>query len=528
MRTLLRVTPAHQLEARVASFAFARRRAEAIHLAAWGLAIGGAVAGVVEIVLQFFAVGVGPAVAVSLALAMAGAASVAGWLRAAPDLRIALEIDRRLDLGERVTTALEMVRTRPGHPLAEQQIVDALAHLRRAQPNAVYPLRISRPVHVLVAIGIGLMLLPLVVSLPTLPGVHSPASRVAEVAHSEATRLDTVASNLQSQKNSMDPQTRAELAAQLRRAADDLRRDSANSRQATQDLLRAEQAASTLAPQTGEDAALTLARISDALNNQAMTKPVTQALDQQNVAQAAAALNQLAANLPTMTPQQRDDLARALQAASNAARGSDTTAAQQLQQAAQAAKNGDAQGAQQAAQALQQLGAASQAQRDVAQARSELQSSEQAIAQAAQTGLPQISSASSQSGAQPGVAMDGQPLDQGSGQASGQGQSGQGNQQANQQAGGIGKGSADHLGTPQDFQDLAQREVTVPTNQQFDPTSIDASSQLQPGTGGEARVDYRDVLPQYQKQALQAIDGNAVPTGLKQVVKGYFDSLAAP
>ncbi len=524
MRAMLRAAPSRQLQAQVASFAFARRRAEAVHLASWGLAIGGLVAGLIEIGFQFFAFDVGPVVSVSLALAMAIAAAVAGWLRAAPDLRVALEIDRRLDLGERVTTALEMVRVRPGHPLAEQQIVDALAHLRRVHPSAVYPLRLSRRVHVLVAVGIGLMILPLVVSLPSLPGVHSPASRVSEVAHAEATHLDAVANNLEGQKNSLDQPTRAALAAQLRRAADDLRRDSTNSQQATQDLLRAEQAASTLAPQTGEDAALTLARISDALNNQAVTRPVTQALDQQNVAQAVAALNQLAASLPNMTPQQRNDLAQALQAASNAARGSDTSAAQQLQQAAQAAKNGDAQGVQQAAQALQQLGAASQAQRDVAQARSELQSSEQAVAQAGQTGLPQISPASSQSG----TATGGQPSDQGSGQTSGRGQSDQGNQQANQQGGGIGKGSTDHLGAPQDFQDLAQREVTVPTDQQFDATSIGASSQLQAGTSGEARVDYRNVLPQYQKQALQAIDGNAVPTGLKQVVKGYFDSLAAP
>src|SRR6185437_9188975 len=105
-----------------------------------------------------------------------------------------------------------------------------------------------------------------------------------------------------------------------------------------------DQAASSLSPRTGEPAALTLARISDALNNQAVTRPVTQALDQQNVAQATAAINQLAANVSSMTPAQRQDLANALQSASNAALSSDTNASRQLQQAAQAAQNGDAQG----------------------------------------------------------------------------------------------------------------------------------------------------------------------------------------
>lgn len=446
-----------------------------------------------------------------------------GWLRQAPELRVALDVDRQLGLGERVTTALEMAQLGSDHPLAEQQIADALAHLTAVRPRMVYPLRLSRRAQALAVAGVALAVLPWVAPWPALPGVHSPASQVAAVSQSEAARLDDVATRLQSQKDASDPTTRSELATQLHQAAADLRQDAGKGQQASQDLLRANQAASSLAPRTGEDAALTLARISDALNGQASTKPVTQALDQQNVAQAAAAMNQLAANLSSMTPSQRQDLASALQAASDAARGSDTGASQQLQQAAQAAKNGDAPGVQQAAQALQQLGAASQAQRDVAQTQSELQSSQQAIAQAAQSSLPQLSSAANPADG----AGSGQSASQGAGQPGAQGQSGQSNQQGDQQGGGIGKGSTDHLGAANDFQGLAQREVTVPTNQQFDASSVSASNQLQVGAGGQSQVDYRNVLPQYQKQALQAIEGNAVPTGLKQVVKGYFDSLAA-
>ena len=485
--------------------------------------MGGLLAGVVGIVVAFFGLNGGPALAGSLVLVAVVAAAAVGWLRQAPEPRIALEIDRRLELGERVTTALELATSRSEHPLAERQIADALGHLSAVRPGAVYRPRVPRRVQALAMVGVALAISPWVVSWPSLPGIHSPASQVAQVSQTEAARLDNVASNLDTQKNPADQPIRAELATQLRQAADDLRSDGGKSQQASQDLQRAEQATSALAPRTGEDAALTLARISDALNNQSATKPVTQALDQQNVAQAAAALSQLASSLPTMSATQRQDLANALQAASNAAQGSDTNAAQQLQQAAQAAKNGDAPGAQQAAQALQQLGADSQAQSDVAQTQSELQSSQQAVAQAAQTDQPQLSSA-----ANPAALSNGdQTTNQGAGQPGGQGQTGQGNQQGGQQGGGIGKGSADHLGAPNPFQGLAQREVTVATDQQSNSGSISASNQLQVGTGGQAQVDYRNVLPQYQKQALQAMEDNAVPSGMKQVVKGYFDSLAA-
>lgn len=542
MVTLARANPRRQLRLTVDEFVFARRRALAVQSAARGLAIGGALAGLIGAFFTYFGLGGGPALAGTALVAAVVVAGVVGWLRPVPELQVALDIDRRLALGERVTTALEMARNSTDRPLADRQMSDALAHLSAARPGLVYPIRVDRRALALAAAGLAFAVLPWIVPWPSFPGVSSPASQVTTVSQSEAARLDDAANRIQSQNTPSDQSTRAELATQLRQAAAALRQDRGNAQQASSALQRADQAVSALSPQTGEPAALTLARISDALNNQAATRPVTQALDQQNAAQAAAEINKLAANLSSMTPAQRQDLASSLQAASNAAIGSDTNAAQQLQQAAQAAKNGDSQGLQQAAQALTQLGAANQAQNDAAQARSDLQTSEQAIAQAAQSGLPQLNSATSpgnqptttqpgdqaQSNApgQDGQAQPGQGQPQGS-QAGGQTGNQSGNQPGDQPGGGIGTGTANHLGAPNDPQGLAQREVTVPTGQQFDAGSVSSSNRLQTGTGGEARVDYRNVLPQYQKQALQAIEGNAVPSGLKQVVKGYFDSLAA-
>jgi hypothetical protein len=529
MRMRSRADPRRQLRASVIEFALARRRAEAVAFGMRGLTVGALLAASAGLAAQLLGLGAGPGLAGSFILVALVAAAVVGWLQPAPDLRVALEIDRRLGLGERVTTALELAARSAISPLAEQQVADAVAHLRGFRPALVYPLQVSRRSLALAAGALVLAALPWLIPWSSVPGLRTPSSQVAQVTRAEADRLESVANQLNSAPTALDLTTRQEVADRLRQAAADLRRDSGQAARASNDLVRADQAIAALSPQTGEDASLTLARISDALNNAATTRMVSAALDQQNPAGAAAAMSRIASQLGSLTPEQRNELASALQAASNAARGSDTAAAQELQQAASAVRTGDSSGVEKAAEAIRQLGQAAQAQRDVAQARSEVQASQQAISQAAQAAAPQLSTLLSLSGPAAGSgtsSSQGQSSD--TGQAGGSGQSDQGSQQGGQQGGGIGTGSADHLGNPHDLEGLAQREVTVPTDQLPDSGTVGLSDQLQTGAGGTARVDYRAVLPTYRQQALQAIDGNMVPTDLKQVVKQYFDSLAAP
>jgi hypothetical protein len=559
--------PGRVLAARVGEFARARRRVNAARLGVVGLVVGGMLAALEGSAVQVFGVDGGVGLAIGLLVAPALVAAVLGWLQPISSLRLTLEIDRGLRLDERVTTAVELAASnRPrragrgqGHTplpaLVADQIADAAACLSGARPSAVYPLRLSRSRLALVGLALVLAVAPWFAPWPVVFGGPTPASQVSTVSQAEANRLDTVARRLDNPDNPqsvLDQTNRAQLAQQLRAAASQLRQNGANSQQSSRALLRSEQAAAATAPQTGEDAALTLARIADALSAADATRAAAGALDQQNPAQAAADLNQQAASLANLTAQQRQDLASALQAASNAARGSDTGAAQQLQQAAQAVQNGNAQGAQQAAQAVQQLGAASQAQRDAAQAQSELDASRQAIDQAAQAGQTQNGSQNGASSASAGTngqssgnqssvqqlgssaAQSGSPGDasqQGPGDQSGTGQSSgdqSGNQNGDQPGGGAGTGSANHLGqTNNDPQTLAERQVMVPTSQNAPLTSIGASNQLQAATNGQAQVDYQNVLPAYRQQALQAVENNTVPTNLRQVVKGYFDSLAA-
>ncbi len=578
----LQTDPRHRLRAHVATFVSARQMTTALRFAAAGTTVGGLVAALVALAAQIFDVALSPAVAALLVVGPALGGAVGGWLRRAPLGRVALEIDRQLGLDERVTTALELAeigltgrsvsspgrtRTRPregerttglaflrAHPstaiasarsdlaaaLAEDQIADAVARLDEARPSAVYPWQVPRGL--LVAIGVSLILAvaPWFVAIPSLLGNQFPAGRVAKVSQVEADRLEVVARRIENEASSgpegASAANRAQIAAQLRQAAAELRQSRASSQEATRDLQQAEASTEALAPATGEDASVTLARIADALNSQSLTQPTTQALDQQDPARAAANLRQLAANVAAMSADQREQLAQALQAAASAARGSETQAAQELQQAADAARRGDQAGVAQAAQALEQLSAASQNQRAVAEARSELQSSREAISRASQGGTPdrpgdvgqadgRDSSGASESSAASGAGPGDPAANQGGSSDNGP-TAAQGDQATNQNGAGVGTGEAEHQGTPHDLQSLAQREVTVPTNGNGDPVSVSASNQTQVGASGTSQVDYVNVLPQYRDQALQAIDGNVVPTGLKQVVKGYFDSLA--
>ena len=508
----------------------------------------------------------GIALALFLLVGWIAISATRAWLRPISDEKVTLEIDQQLGLAERITTAVELDRlidstmrkpspaersTRPAGSqhgstasawsgnvaLAEEQISDAVSHLASARTAEVYPLRPTRRGMVVVVLGLAVAIAPWVVAWPASLGTYLPFAQTRAVEQSEADRLEAVATQLEAQGSPSDRQLRGQIAAQLRQAAASLRQSSGNGQQASQALLQAEATTATLTPNTGEPAAVTLARIADALNANPTTQPITKALDQQNAGQAAAALNQVATRLPTLWPDQRLSVAQALQAASDAARSSDTSAANQLQQAADAAKNGDPAGMQQAAQAIDQLSQAGQAQRDVATAQSNLESSRQAMATAGQSGSPNAaSSANSANLRQPAVPSSsnapGSRADEASSQSASDAQSG-GQSSSNdpnafgdQSGPGYGTGSTGHVGDPHDLQGLAQRQITVPSTGNGDPGSVSVSNQLQTGTTGSAQVDYANVLPEYRQQAQQVVDGNVVPTGLKQVVKGYFEALA--
>ncbi|HLZ09440.1 MAG TPA: hypothetical protein VKT80_12670 [Chloroflexota bacterium] len=372
-----------RLRTELAGFVAARRRVGAIDGASRGAVVGCILAAAAGMASRFVTFDGGGALSAILLVGSTVAAAALAWLRPIDDDQVALEIDRRLDLAERVTTAVELDRlignrvdfhapsakqsrgsragggpdagrTRPSTVLSgrldliEDQIADAVANLAAARPTAVYPVRQSHRRSLALLLGFALAIAPWVVDWPALIGSRLPISRTATAQQVEADRLESIAKRLDQEGSSANPQLNTQIAAQLRQAAAALRASNGSAQQASTDLLRAEAATTSLSPTTGEPASVTLSRIADALNSNPTTQPVTRALDQQNAGQAASALTQVASSLPSMSPDQRLSVAQALHAASNAVRNSDTGAADQLQQAAVAARNGDPAGVQSA------------------------------------------------------------------------------------------------------------------------------------------------------------------------------------
>src|SRR5438874_1805085 len=109
------IDPSRRLQARVGGLVLARRRAEALRFGLRGVAIGGTIAFLVGSATRILDVDSGPIAAVLVLLGPMVAFAAVGWFRQPTMSHVALEVDRRLGLDERVTTALELTE-RARHP----------------------------------------------------------------------------------------------------------------------------------------------------------------------------------------------------------------------------------------------------------------------------------------------------------------------------------------------------------------------------------------------------------------------------
>src|SRR5207249_4739173 len=104
-------------------------------------------------------------------------------------------------------------------------------------------------------------------------------------------------------------------------------------------------------------------------------------------------------------------------------------------------------------------------------------------------------------------------------QNGGQGENGQGQGQSQNGEQGDGKGSGAGTGSQSRTTDLynpaavRSRQVQVPGGD-FDRPQITEGAPTE-GADGEARVDYRNVLPTYQERATKAMQDRYIPLGMK-------------
>lgn len=493
------------------------------------------------------------AAVVSAGVLLAALVGWLGWviLRPLPLAAVAWQVDAEARLKERLITALELLQVSNAKPsrLGQRQLSDAANAARRAAQTAAQTLPISWSRRPLAA---SLVLLLLTLALAVLPNpqraVIAERRAVRELAQQEARRVERVRRDLAAREG-LSPEARERLLAELDELAARLRENPGDRARALADIERARAALrARLDPQAGARRAA-LEQLSARLAQLSGRRP------QRNTpGQGAAALQELARQVARMTPQAREETARALRDLASRIAASDPELAQALNDLATAAAWGNqAPAVEAAARGAQALAAAEEAlnaQEALAQALSALERSRAALARGELASARQPGTGGGQGTGQGRDGGHGQRpgAGQGMGQAMGQGQGfGRG------QPGGGGGTRADRLppatrrgrfggADPSRLGPGAQvgayePRVFAPLPPLETPRDVERI-RGQPGEGGqvvqreredtgpalsgEPLVPLADVLPAYREAAARALEQEYIPAGFKEYVRDYF------
>jgi hypothetical protein len=442
------------------------------------------------------------------AVAAALVACVAAvWLwRAGGTQRAAQRFDALFNLGERVSTALELIegRIQTVDELAGRQIADAAAAVSRVRAGSHLPLRAQQRDLLIAAVLAGVLALLIALPNPQTDAIARDSAAQAALEEAAETMRD-LTQQIAADPNLSDPERQqvlealqaaidtlergnispeeafasvAEVEAALRNRANDLSASAAEQRAALESAsaaLRQMQTQAQPGAGQGDSAGEGQQRLSETLSEMLgdMAEQMQQgSLSQGQQQQAAAAMQQAAQSLQPIDPQTAQSLQNAAQAMQNAAQmpPSQTDPSQAGQQdAAQGAQ----QDAQQAAQdALQQAQNAAQNAENTAQdAQNAAEQMQQRADQAAQAS--QQVGQQQQPGRQPGQ-QQGQQASQQQGQ----------NAQQSQMSGAQNQGSQGQQGSDSPSGQSGQQ----PGSSESSPAESAQSSQGggQPGQSSES------------------------------------------
>ena len=486
--------------------------------------------------------GLGAVLGAGLAAALALA-----WPRSS--LSTAIDLDQRLGLRERLSTAVELRRRGWPGALARSQLEDTLQACARAAAEGAFLVRITRRAALMGVLLLLFALLPLWLVRPAFEAAESQAA-IDEAVEQERARVGALQVEV-SQVEPLDPDRREAVLRPLKTVEERLGQ-----------ARTIEQALATLGEGEGQLRELATGQataLADSLR--AAGERLSQGPDQDLAAlgaqlaqgefqEAAETLQQM--DLRPATAAQAEAQARQLDAAAEMLRSSAPQLADALRQAAASLRTGDPGAAQQSLnQAAGALGVASQQilQAQMAgQAAGQLAAAQARLLQAAESQAIAGDSASgrasggndggaSASGAEAGLGQAGSSSSSGQGVGGGTGR-GEGSAEIGQGAVSgsdpIAQGNAPGDGGERPYQPL-QPSARLGGDGAL-PLSLGGSGQagelilgmtdLAPGTPEEARVPYTDVYRRYEASARLAIDSLQPPPHLEALVREYFSSLA--
>lgn len=456
-------------------------------------------------------------------------AGVSVWTLARPQtlMDVARRADLELALRERLSTALELAQDgrRFDQDLAARQRADALRAAGRVRPRRDLPIRWPR--RALVGAAVALASALVLTALPNpMDAVLAERAQMAQMAREEAEKLERLADMLEGSE-ALDEAEQQALLQELRDLIAGLRANRGDREEALADLaeLRARlrerldpQAAARRLALDGLTAQLAeLARAEGRAPGSEEAMPL---------------LAELLQNVPRMGPEERERLAQALEGTAMRLNTTDAALAQALQQVAAAVRRGDEGGIR--TSALEATAALARAQRDLelqaalARVLSQVQNSEQRLAQAGQGRQPGRGAGGDQPGQSPG---------QGSGSQAGSG----GGTTANRLPPANRVGRAGDPTQPNRGYGVDSTVYAPQVELKLGPTGVSAfipgqenpggavqtreSPSLQPGLVGASLVPYQQVYRQYAAEAAQAMEREYVPLGLREYVREYFTRL---
>ncbi len=493
-------------------------------------------------------------ITIGLAITWPGLAGLAGYLWPVNRAHAIRYFDRRFNLRERISTAVEFSHLKPSveNLLSEQQ-QDALEHARKVDLGSSQPWRLPW-----LELGAALAIILLLASLTARNQPYFLAALkkqdLTKLIQEQANALEEIQANIQAADN-LSAEQRSVLDKPLEEAARRLE-TSQSLEEALGALNQAEQALRTVLPDEllNQSAGLVEAGESIASEDSSPLEAFGQQLAAGDFSEAAQALGTI--DPTAMNAEQRADLAASLPAAASALANSNPELAQDLQNAAEEIQSGNPAGAGQAlSQASQQLAghASSLASANAAnQAADQLSASQQNLALAGSA-----ASAQATSGSQTGSGQNngGQIADSGPG--SSQGSSGAGEVNGNTSGGasvaGAGQGESQGEGSgaqagsqpigtgnqtgdggereyesiyaPQRLNSGVGQDIQLPGSGQ--PGQIIGEAGLAPGNSPEqSLIPYSEVFPVYENIIRQAIESGQVPQHLRALVRDYFSSLA--
>ncbi len=428
----------------------------------------------------------------------------------------ARRVDRTLALGDRMSTALEYGEQ--SGPLVEVQRRDALMRLAEQIPARGFPVRVERKwlaaAGAAVVLAAAAALAPLPDRVLQQAAVRTEIEEVKQAAEEARERLEKAP--LTDEQREEMRQALADLQKELAAARRQFDPEEA-ARRVKEALAKAEE---RLADLPGPGAGSRQGALAG-LANQTVGDPqlgqLAEALSEQNVEAAKAALEQLAAQLEGMTAGERAELAKKLQQAGQAAKA-DPVLAQAMQQAGQQLATGQLSDAAASLARAAQAVAGAQTQANLAQAVTG------AIGQMAQAGqgVQQAAQGNFDRRAAQQIAQG-----QGHGQGQGQGQ-GQGERQTPGagQGGGTGGGGMSTGGRGTDWTgDPAEFETVFIPGQVGEGSPGEITQGPQGISLGGRQLPYQQVLGQYADTARQHLSNARVPDELKSVVEQYFSEL---